>query len=529
MDTINFIYSLIGTPLGYILYFIYEIGITNVGLAIILFTFIVKLAMLPLSIKQQKNTAKSAIFAPKVQEIQQKYRNNQQKQQEELAKLQQQGYNPMGGCGTLMLTFLLLFGVLDVVYKPMTHIIHTSETEVVAMMEEGYSVKLTSIIVDEYNNTAADLKGDALVKHEELVRDAGKLLDYYNANRADGASAYDESVWETVSADSIRVVEGAIKAALKNEYEVVKANNDGNGKEVLFTATDLFSITDYDRKDAAGNTISSEKVELNSSENDEAKAAYKAAHAFGDKTKDQFNTLQNQYGYWKIDASGDVKFVPNTSLQRELYTLETFGTVKEYADGTTIEYKQFFNSVGNVEEISELYENLNFIGIKLGQVPIEHMGFPMVLVPIIAFILSLIQTFISNKQMETNNPGSVGGGMKLTMYIMPIFSIIFVFTVPAGAGFYWTISYVFGIAQSLILNKLYNPQKLKAQAQAEYNERMKRIETQARQARNSDSEMVEYNGEKLSQKEINRRKLAEARRQDALKYGEEYIEDEDDK
>ena len=82
MDNIQFIYSIIGTPLGYILYFIYQFICSNVGIAILLFTLIIKLAMLPLSIKQQKNTEKSAIFAPKVKEIQTKYKNNQQKQQE---------------------------------------------------------------------------------------------------------------------------------------------------------------------------------------------------------------------------------------------------------------------------------------------------------------------------------------------------------------------------------------------------------------------------------------------------------------
>ena len=41
-----------------------------------------------------------------------------------------------------------------------------------------------------------------------------------------------------------------------------------------------------------------------------------------------------------------------------------------------------------------------------------------------------------------------------------------------------------------------------------------------------DDSIHEYNGEQLSQKEINRRKLAEARRQDALKYGEEYKDDD---
>ena len=529
MDEITLLYSLIGTPLGYLLYFIYELGITNVGVAIIIFTFIVKVAMLPLSIKQQKNSAKSAIFAPKVREIQEKYRNNQEKQQEEMQKLQAQGYNPMSGCGSMILTFLLLFGVLDVVYKPMTHILHTDKGEVQSMIVEGYSVRLASLIVDEHNNTVEELKGDALEKHNDIVRDAAKLLELYNKNLPEGAAPADEAVWNKLSAETISVVDGAIEAALKSEYEIVKANNKDKGKEVLFTATDLYMITDYVRKDAAGNDLPKEKLELNSLATPEEKQAYKDEHAFGDFTKELFTEMQKQFGYYKIDANGEVKFVANETLQRELYVLDTFGTVKEYDDGTTLEYKQFFSSANDPESITELYDNLTFLGIKLTQIPKENMGFPMLLIPIIAFILSIVQAYISNKSMEKSNPGAVGGGMKATMYIMPVFSLIFVFAVPAGAGFYWTISYVFGIAQTLLLNTVFSPEKLRAQAEAEYKENMKKMETQQRR-RNTDYDntVSEYKGEKLTQKEINRRKLAEARRQDAIKYGEEYIEDEDD-
>ncbi len=530
MDEIQFLYSLIGTPLGYVLYFIYEIGIKNVGLAIILFTFIVKLAMLPLSIKQQKNSAKSAIFAPKVREIQQKYRNNQEKQQQELAKLQQQGYNPMSGCGSMILTFLLLFGVLDVVYRPLTHITHlNADSEIPVMIEESYDIRAASIFVDEYNNTV-ELEGDALTKHNEIVRDAAKILDYYNSHLEEGETAYDESVWKTVSSDSIKVVTSVFDDILKDEYEVLKANNNGSGKEVMLSNTDMFIITDYNRKDAAGNTIASEKDELKNQSDDAAKADYKATHAFGDKTREAFNTLQTQYGYYKVDASGNKSFVASSSLQRELYVIEAFGTVKEYPDGTKVEYKQFFTT-NATDDIQQLHDNMEFLGIKLSQVPSEHLSFPMIMLIVVATLLSLLQAFISNKQMEKNNPGSMGNGMKLTMYIMPIFSLFFVINVPAGAGFYWTISYVFGIIQALLLAKLFSPEKLRAQAEAEYNAKMKVIEAQATKVRDTDKDntIVEVNGEKLTQKEINRRKLAEARRQDAIKYGEEYIEDDDEK
>lgn len=527
MDDIQFLYSIIGMPLGYVLFFIYEIGVKNVGLAIILFTFIVRLLQLPLSIRQQKNTAKSAIFAPKVKEIQQKYRNNQEKQQEELQKLQAQGYNPMGGCGSMILTFLILFGVLDVVYKPLTHITHlNSDTEINTMINESYDIKATEIFVNEVNNTAT-LEGDALKKHEQVVRDAGKILAYYNSHLPEGAAAADSSVWSSVSDESIKVVTTALDGFMKDEYETVKANNGGNGKEVLLANTDMFIITDYTRKDAAGNTIPSEKDELKKQADDAAKQAYRQEHEFGEETRNRFNQLNTQFGYYKINADGTIAFVHSTTLQRELYAIETFGTVAKAADGSEVAYKQFF-SVNDPARIEELYENMTFLGIKLSQVPSQNLSFPMIMLIASALLLSLLQAFISNKQMEKSNPGAMGNGMKMTMYIMPVFSLFFVLNVPAGAGFYWTISYVFGILQTFLLAKVFSPEKMRAQAEAEYAARMKAMEQQARR-RNTDNDnsIVEVNGEKLTQKEINRRRLAEARRQDAIKYGEEYIEDDD--
>ena len=145
--------------------------------------------------------------------------------------------------------------------------------------------------------------------------------------------------------------------------------------------------------------------------------------------------------------------------------------------------------------------------------------------------MALLQTYISNRMMAKNNPDAAAGmgAMKVTLYIMPLFSLFLAFTIPAGAGFYWTISYFYGIIQTVVLNKLYSPDKLRAQAEAEYAARMKQVEIEAKRVRDTDKDdsIHEYNGEQLSQKEINRRKLAEARRQDAIKYGEEYKDDDD--
>lgn len=510
MDTIEFLYSIIGTPLGYILWGIYEVICKNtgasIGVAILVFTFIVKLAMLPLSIKQQKNTAKSAIFAPKVREIQQKYKNNQEKQQIELAKLQQQGYKPMGGCGTMVITFLLLFGVLDVVYKPMTHIKHMDN--ITATMQESYYVSMTKIFVDEYGNTA-ELEGDALTKHEDIVRDAKQILEYYNANcLADGEEPATEAVWNKLDKQSKDIVKKVITSATISSFKEDSGND-------LFTESDLYTIT------------KAEQAELDQITDETAKTEYTNSHSFSKSTRSAIDTVQRQFGTVKAtEGSDSLTYTQASTLQRELYVINRYGEVE--VTGDTSAYDSLSDSAKS--DLSELNDRLEFLGIPLGKDPASDLGWPMILIPILAFVFSMAQSVISTKTMELNNPGTNTGCMKGTMFIMPIFSIVLVFTVPAGAGFYWTISYFFGILQTLLLNKLYNPAKLRAEAEAEYNERMKqeaKAEKKKRQEADLDA-VAEYKGEKLTQKEINRRKLAEARKADAEKYGEEYHEDEDD-
>lgn len=486
------------------LYAIYNFICKNVGVAIILFTFIIKAALLPLYIKQQKTTAKSAVFAPMVRDIQTKYKNNPQKQQDELAKLQQQGYKPTAGCLTTLLSFLILFGVIDVVYKPLTHIIHASDTQVSAIVEESYNVELTSLFIKEINlsnDEVMKLDEKGLKKHEEIVRDAKKILAYYNEHcLTDGKTAVDIANFKEMTLDNVKVMNTAVKRIISDEY-AKDVNN------ALLTNADIYKITD------------AEKKELEALQTPEEQAAYRADHCFGDGTIALFNTVNNHYGSYKASGVDAVLFVASESLQRELYALECYGNYKDCFSERVVN--------DNLrEQINELSENLNFLGIPLGQVPAEHMGFPMILVPILSFVLSLLQTFISMQNMKKNNPDTANsmGCMNVMMYIMPLVSLGIAFTVPAGAGFYWAINYVFGIAQTLILNKLYNPQKLKEQAMAEYELKNKVVTVEAVKEKVIDEET----GEVLTQKEINRRKLAEARKADALKYGEEYKDGDDD-
>ena len=114
---------ILGIPLGWILHFCYSL-VQNYGLALVMFTVLARVILLPLSIKQQKGMVKMAMFRPKMEEIQKKYAKNPQKMNEELTNLYaREGYNPMSGCLPTLIQFPILFGLIDVIYNPLTHLL----------------------------------------------------------------------------------------------------------------------------------------------------------------------------------------------------------------------------------------------------------------------------------------------------------------------------------------------------------------------------------------------------------------------
>jgi YidC/Oxa1 family membrane protein insertase len=109
------------------MWFLYQIT-HNYALAILLFTLVTRLILLPLAFKQQKSTAAMAAFTPKLEELKKKYANNPQKLNEEQMKLySEEGMNPLSSCLPLLIQFPLLIGIFDVVYRPITHIIRASK------------------------------------------------------------------------------------------------------------------------------------------------------------------------------------------------------------------------------------------------------------------------------------------------------------------------------------------------------------------------------------------------------------------
>lgn len=114
---------LITRPLGWIIEMIYSL-VANYGLAIIIFTVLVKLILLPLNIKSQKAMRKQQKIQPILQELQKKYANDQDKLNREMMKLYKENNVSMtGGCLPMLIQMPILIGLYQVIQKPLSYLV----------------------------------------------------------------------------------------------------------------------------------------------------------------------------------------------------------------------------------------------------------------------------------------------------------------------------------------------------------------------------------------------------------------------
>lgn len=124
------IYRVLGVPFGFILTLIFGL-VQNYGLTLIIFTFLVRLIMVPSAIHQQKGAAKTQRLQPKLRRINERYattdkrqaaENRQKIQEETQALYAREGHNPMNqGCLPMFIQFPIMFGLIGAIYNPLRY------------------------------------------------------------------------------------------------------------------------------------------------------------------------------------------------------------------------------------------------------------------------------------------------------------------------------------------------------------------------------------------------------------------------
>ena len=113
--------NLITIPFAALLRWIYAIT-RSYGVSIILFSLVVKLVLLPFQMKSKRSMVRMGRLNDRMQELQKQYAKNQQKYQEELAKLyQEEGVNPMSGCLWSILPMFVILPLYQIIYRPITY------------------------------------------------------------------------------------------------------------------------------------------------------------------------------------------------------------------------------------------------------------------------------------------------------------------------------------------------------------------------------------------------------------------------
>jgi len=112
-------------------------AVNSYGLALVIFTFLTRVLMFPASIGQQKGAAKTQRMQTKIKKIQQQYAGDQRKIQEETQALySREGHNPMSaGCVPMVLQLPIIYGLIGVIYRPLTYVLQIAPEHVTALTE----------------------------------------------------------------------------------------------------------------------------------------------------------------------------------------------------------------------------------------------------------------------------------------------------------------------------------------------------------------------------------------------------------
>lgn len=181
--------GIIAWPFGKLLWLCYEI-VHNYGWALLLFTVIIKIIMLPSSCKQQISTAKMQRLSPKLEQLKKKYANNKEKLNEATMELYSQENVSMGGsCLPMILTFVILFAVVEVVYAPLTYIGNVSSEKLKDAQAVVYDIYTASSAIKSYTPALDEGSAEQPVTVEDTKEEKSSVT--VSSLTAEGRDIYD--------------------------------------------------------------------------------------------------------------------------------------------------------------------------------------------------------------------------------------------------------------------------------------------------------------------------------------------------
>ena len=386
------ILGFLAVPLGYVMRFVYKL-VNNYLLAIFLFTLLMRILMFPLTLQSQKKQADRIRLSPRLERLQKKYQNDPRKLQEKQQALyEKEGVSLTPGCLPMIIQMIVLFGIIAVIYKPLTYL--TTD-----LPKDAVSASLAAVNVETYTK--------------------------------DG-SGY------TVNGDKT----------------VATITVDGKTRTVDLTTK---------RPDA--------------------------------EVRDVKNNYYNELNMMKVldenrdDILFEIKKAGHTEAEAEKYYDRIAGVRSEFV----------FGKYSLLEKPWSGWNNITLLWL----IPL--------LSGLTAVLSSLISSYYTRQGTgKEKQPGQGCSNLMLVLF-MPLFSVYIAFIVPGGVGVYWICSNLIALLQTVVVNMIYNPKKIREQAEKDYEERRRlRAEMKAKQNTLADARRLDDERERLEDEAAAAKAAAEA-------------------
>lgn len=224
---------------GYVLCFIYDL-VGNYGLALIIFTVALKLAMLPMSIKQQKTMKKSTKIQAQVKILQEKYNNDPVRLNQEMMDLyKNENMSPFSGCLSSILQMIIILSIFFLVSRPLTFMLHVD----------------SKVINDYVAEIQKDSEERTAYQEIAVIREKGKEdervrinMDFLGLDLSQVPSQ-NYSDWKVFIIPGLYVITSIVSMKLTTSMQAAKKEKDKEKKEEK-TENQLITAEDAQNKNS---------------------------------------------------------------------------------------------------------------------------------------------------------------------------------------------------------------------------------------------------------------------------------------
>lgn len=185
-------------------------------------------------------------------------------------------------------------------------------------------------------------------------------------------------------------------------------------------------------------------------------------------------------GSWEKDKKNAQNF-SDKSYYREMNLMDKVDKYEDAIREALVKSgKSEADAAATMEQLRETKEQFSVFGVSLLQQPSYTGILPnwLWIIAILSGVTALLTSLLSMHYSKASQPEQMqqpgGCSPNAMLYMMPLMSLIISFSVPAGVAVYWVFSNLLAMLQTVVLNLMYNPAKIRAQAEAEYAERRRK-------------------------------------------------------